>query len=59
MRRMSATPEILRRERHDAYRPTHPIIRQVSPKACAAAAIVLNYEEAHEKAGRRKGEQQT
>jgi hypothetical protein len=57
MRRMSATPETVRREGHDAYCSAHPVIRRASSEACAVAAIVLNHEEAHEKAGSRKSEQ--
>jgi hypothetical protein len=57
MRRMGAKPETIRREGHDAYCSAHPVIRRTSPEACAVAAIVLNHEEAHEKAGSRKSEQ--
>jgi hypothetical protein len=56
---VSATPETISRERHGPYGPAHPVIRRASPEACAVAAIVLNHEEAHEKAGGRKSEQQT
>ena len=59
MRRVSATPETIWRQRHDADDPAYPVIRRSSLEACAMAAIVLNHEEAHEKAGRWKGEQQT
>jgi len=59
MRRVSATPETIWRQCHDADDPAHPVIRRASPEACAVAAIVLNHEEAHEKAGGRKSEQQT
>ena len=59
MRRMSAQPETVWREGHDADCPAYPVVRRASPEACAVAAIVLNHEEAHEKAGGRKREQQT
>ena len=57
--RVRAQPETVRRQSDDADDAADPIICRASPEAGPVAAIVLNHEQAHEKAGGRKGQQQT
>jgi hypothetical protein len=54
---VSAAPQIMGRHGDDADGTADPIIGQAMPKKGAMAAIVLNHEQTHEKAGRRHHEE--
>ena len=53
-----ASPEIVRRERKHTDHASDPVVCETMTKEGAMTAIVLDHEQAHEKAGGRHREQQ-
>ena len=58
MNRMRAAPAIVGREGEHAKDAADPVIRQTAGKKGAMAAVVLDHEQAHEKAGSRNSDQE-
>src|SRR3954469_4749782 len=56
--RVGAPPEIVRRQRQHADDAADPIVRTAMRKESAMAAVMLNHEEANQKARRRDGNEQ-
>ena len=57
--RMSASPEVVGRERQHADQATDPVVGKAMTEEGAMTAIVLDHKQPHKKAGRRHREQQT
>ena len=58
MDRMRAAPTVVGREREHANDAADPVIRQTAGKKGAVAAVVLDHEQAYEKAGSRNRDKQ-
>ena len=58
MNRMRVAPAVVGRQREHAKDAADPVIGQTAGKKGAVTAIVLDHEQAHEKAGGRYGDQQ-
>jgi HemY protein len=58
MNRMRAAPAVVGRQREHANDAADPVIRQTAGKKSAMTAIVLDHEQAHEKARCRYGDKQ-
>lgn len=59
VRRVSAEPEGVWRQRRHSDHPADPIIGRTPPEQRSVSAIMLNHEKPHEKASGREGQQQT
>ena len=58
MNRVGPAPEVVGRHGDDAEDPADPVIDGLMPEEGAVTAVVLDHEQAHEKAGSRYGDQQ-
>ena len=57
MDRMGAPPGVVRRQGQDADHPPGPVVHEAVAEKGAVAAVVLNHEKPHQKAGGRNGQQ--
>src|SRR6516225_4631994 len=57
MNRVCAAPVVVRRQRQNTEKSTHPVVRQTIAKEGTMSAIMLDHEQSHEKTGGRHAQQ--